>query len=251
MNNEIKQGIRRKFNRAASTYDDSCAVQQMICQYAIDLLLGCQKTFTHIADFGCGTGESTIQLMQHVAFDWCYALDFSEQLLLIAQNKLSQHAHLTWIHSDFEQLVTFPEPIDLIFSNMALQWSDDWIKTLCLWRTYLRPKGLLLFSIPIHGNFPELKADYKKSCLSQHDILGMLSRNDWELVAQENKMIQATFENQREALRSLKATGTNGQSVLNRHHAGLLPIKPEDFFIDPYLSQLTYNIGIYLIRKSA
>lgn len=249
MHNEIKQSIRRQFNRAAATYDQYCSVQQTICEYALQWLLGYRTHFSRIVDIGCGTGESTARLIQHLTFDQCYALDFSEELLSMAKSKLLGHLNITWVQSDFDQRIPVEKPFDLIFSNMALQWSDDLPATLGLWKEYLGQQGLLLFTIPIDGNFPELKPCYKKNFLSHSSILDMLSMNDWHVLAQANNTIQVAFENSQAALRSLKATGTNRHSTVNPGNQGLSRIRPETFFMDPRHSQLSYKIGTYLIRK--
>lgn len=251
MNNLSKQGIRRTFDRAARTYDAYCSVQQTIAQRAIRLLLAHQQVFDRIVDFGCGTGESTACLMQHVRATQCYAVDFSEQLLSVAKHKLADHLGITWIHGDFDQPISFAQPVELIFSNMALQWSSDVQYTLDLWNTYLAQRGLLLFSVPIAGNFSELKACYRKHFLSDSQMIALLSSRDGVLMAQDQLSIRQSFTSQYAALTSLKATGTNyhhGDALKGR---GLARVRPEIFFVDRDCSQLTYHVGIYLIRKTA
>ncbi len=245
----IKQRIRNTFNRSALTYDQYCAVQNTICRQSIQLLLNHQKVFDSIADFGCGTGESTRLLVKYVDFNHCYAMDFAERLLAIAQKKLSHISKIDWIQSDFDHAIKIPKPLELIFCNMGLQWSSDISKTIKLWHQYLNDHGLIVFSIPLAENFPELKKSFTPIFLNHNAVVDILKINGWHVVTQEFKYITVQFNNQFEALKALKATGANYNKSTHYEMQGLSPIKLDQIFVSPNLNQLTYEIGIYLARK--
>ncbi|OGV26051.1 MAG: hypothetical protein A3F18_08800 [Legionellales bacterium RIFCSPHIGHO2_12_FULL_37_14] len=249
MNSSIKNKIRTKFNRAAKTYDLHCIIQNAICQRSIQLLLSHQNSFKHVADFACGTGESTLYLQQHINFKKCYAVDFAEQLLTVAQNKVTNINHIDWIHSDFEHPLHVPHKLDLIFCNMGLQWSNDFSTTLCLWQQYLDKNGLLLFSIPIAGNFPEIKKNCKPTLLDHQQIINWLSENHWQHVTNEVDFFEKEFKSPIEALKSLKATGANYCKNNIRQASGLSPINLNEIFLCLNNHKLTYKIGIYLVRN--
>lgn len=245
----IKSKVRDKFNQAASTYDLNCSVQNSVCLKAIQLLLKHQNVFDYIADFGCGTGESTNSLLKHLECKRCYAADFARKLLMVARNKLSYIDKIEWIHCDFEEPIKLANALDLIFCNMGLQWSTDMINTLCLWRSYLKQQGFLLFSVPMAENFPELKEDIKPKFLTDKEITGIVASIGMNLVAKNFESFKASFTNQLQALKALKATGTNYNKTNIRPNQGLNTFKPDNFFKDPNVSELTYEIGTYLIRN--
>lgn len=249
MNNEIKGKIRNNFNRAASTYDQHCSVQNTICQHSIRLLLKHRIVFNNIADFGCGTGESTFHLMKYIKFNRCYATDFAEQLLAVAQSKFPDDVKINWIHGDFDQHIKINTPLELIFCNMGLQWSVDVSKAINLWHQYLKNNGLLLFSIPMAGNFPELRANCKPTFLTHLEIIDILSINNWQLVDFEFKHLKIKFKNSFETLNSLKAVGANYSKTMHQIVQGLSTINYKQIFLNPNLNQLTYEIGIYLAKK--
>ena len=249
MFDQIKNKVRDKFNRAALTYDQSCSVQNAICLQAIYLLLNYQRIFDNIVDFGCGAGESTRHLMKHLNFNYCYAVDLAERPLAVARSKLSYASKINWIHSDFDQPIRITKPLELIFCNMGLQWSNDIPRAIHLWQNYLNNQGLLLFSIPITGNFPELKEAFKPSLLNHKEIAYILKADGWHLVTQEFKSVEVQFNNQIEALKALKATGVNYNKTITHQRQGLTPLKLDRIFTNPSVNQLTYKIGIYLARK--
>ena len=245
----IKNRARNQFNRAALTYDLSCSVQNTVCLQAIQVLLNHQKVFDNIADFGCGTGESTNGLMKHLKCKRCYAVDFAEKLLTVARNKLSYIDKIEWIHCDFDQPIKISKPLDLIFCNMGLQWSSDVVKTLHLWQGYLKYQGLLLFSVPMAGNFPELKETIKPDFLTDREMTDALESNGLNLIEKKFERIEVQFTNQFGSLKALKATGTNYNKTNTSPTQGLKPLKPDHIFINSNVSQLTYEIGIYLVRN--
>ncbi len=245
----IKRRVRNQFNRAALTYDLYCSVQNTVCLEAIHVLLKHQKVFGHVADFACGTGESTSFLIKHLECSSCYALDFAEELLAVARNKLLCIDNIEWIHHDFEQPIKINKPIELIFCNMGLQWSCNVPKTLHLWQSYLKHQGWILFSVPIAGNFPELKETIKPNLLTDGEMTHLLESIGLSLITKHFKHLEVKYADQLEILRALKATGTNYNKTLTLPIRGLKSIKAKEFFVNKKVSQLTYEIGIYLVRK--
>ncbi len=248
MTNQIKKKTCQHFNKAAATYDAHCSVQNQICAHSLQCLRKFGSDFHYIADFACGTGESTLQLIQHLTFHQCYALDFAKQLLTVAHNKLVEYEYIEIIEADFEQPLLMMNNLDLIFCNMGLQWSNDIAKTLNLWHSYLDDNGLLLFSMPTSNNFKELVPEYKPKFMTHQKIVSLLSKQKWGLLLTDMTEIVQPFDHPLDALRSLKATGTNSNKGIYKR-LGLSPMKLEQVFIDPTDAKLTYQIGIYLARK--
>lgn len=90
-------------------FDLSKEIQEASIQKAVDL--------------GCGTGEQTALLTdkwKHVHFT---GIDSSAEMLAKAQPL--QSARLTFKQQTIEEFVSTSETWDLIFSNAALQWSDQ------------------------------------------------------------------------------------------------------------------------------
>jgi malonyl-CoA O-methyltransferase len=249
LTDQIKNKVRKQFNRASTTYDLNCSVQNTVCLQAIHLLLDYQKNFESIADFACGTGESTNNLMKHIDCKKCYAVDFAEKLLAVAQEKLSHIKKVQWLCHDYEKPIKRIPSLELVFSNMGLQWSGDALKTLSLWHTYLKPGGMLLFSLPLSGNFPELKGGCKPGLLTEKKLITDIGLAGFKLIRKSFASYETEFSNQFEALKALKATGTNNRKSLNSLTTGLKPLRVKDIFINENTKKLTYKIGVYLARR--
>lgn len=74
-------------------------------------------------DIGCGTGEQTRILSEKFADAEFLGIDSSEEML--AEGNQFQNDKLNFKQMPVEDLINSKEKWDLIFSNAALQWSDD------------------------------------------------------------------------------------------------------------------------------
>lgn len=249
MNVSTKEKIRMHFNRASRSYDQHCYIQNTVCERAINLLLKHKKNFSRIADFACGTGESTLRLTQGVDYEECYAIDFAENLLTLAEKKLNRVKNIYFFQKNFdEELFEIPH-IDLVFCNMGLQWSENLSTTMKLFHQYLLPDGVFLFSIPISGHFPEIQLPFKLILPDHETILQILLESKFTLLEYEIKTLPALFRTQLELLKSLKAVGANYNKSASQRQKGLSKIKFDRIFTHAKNILLTHKIGIYLARR--
>ena len=241
-----KERIKHHFNRAYKTYDDYCAVQNDASQRILELLMQHEFHFEEIADFACGTGESTLRLIKKIRYEKCYAIDFSDKLLNIAANKLPDTVRC--VLSDFDTSLFPNDSLGLIFCNMGLQWSLNLERTLSLFNRYLIKNGYFAFSMPVTGNFPEMKTEFKSLLFSFEQIIHILNNTGFKLVAHcDYKNIQL-FESYCYALKSLQRTGANFSPKSN--NKGLKRVNVREIFVeDCMVPKLTYHIGVFLCQK--
>lgn len=74
-------------------------------------------------DLGCGTGEQTAILTEKFPQAEFIGIDSSPEML--EKSKTLENDRLHFRMSTTEEMLTSDETWDLIFSNAALQWSDD------------------------------------------------------------------------------------------------------------------------------
>lgn len=251
MNCSITQKIRTQFNRCVRTYDQNCDIQCQVCDRAIELLLRYQNQFEDIADFACGTGESTLRLVQAVKYKNCYATDFAENLLFLARKKFNSQNQVVFVASDLNKPVIAASCLDLIFCNMALQWSTNLAQVVQLFYQCLKQQGILLFSMPIEGNFPEINLPFKPTLPSHETIIEILQRSDFIVLDCKITILSTPFASQFELLKSLKAVGANYCKSEKHRPRGLSKLNIEPIFNAPSHTQLTYKNGIYLARKQS
>lgn len=81
------------------------------------------KNFTHCLEIGCGTGKNTLTLLH--AADKVTAVDFSEEMLAIAKQKIFSE-NVSFITADITQKWDFAvEPFDLITFSLVLEHIED------------------------------------------------------------------------------------------------------------------------------
>lgn len=252
----IKNSIRASFDRAWQTYDDYCTVQQTTATHLLEVLLTQSRHYDTVADFACGTGINTQLLMEHIPlYSRLYAIDFSPKLLAVAENK-HKEAKMQYILSDFD-ISLFPQcHLDLIFCNMGLQWSLDLTHTLKLFHTYLNDEGIIAFSMPLCGTFPELKPPYKNTCHSVDYIQQLLAKLQFELLYFDQKVEVKPYAHALDAIKSIRAVGANCfiDKCPNQPPKGILPKRyVKEMFVcqDQDTVSLTYHLGIFLARKTS
>jgi trans-aconitate 2-methyltransferase len=75
-----------------------------------------------IVDLGCGPGNSTAVLAERWPTAAITGLDNSPDMLSAAHR---DHPGLTWVQSDIAEWALDTAPVDVVFSNAALQWVPD------------------------------------------------------------------------------------------------------------------------------
>ncbi len=140
-----KETVRHKFSRAADTYDEHAHVQQEVARRLFTLLP--DKQYRTILEIGCGTGNYTSLLVKKLPEARITALDFSPEMIQIAQKKTGSHP-VHFLCRDGENYLTGDTGcFDLITSNGALQWFDRPDLAFRHIQKRLTSPGLFLFSI--------------------------------------------------------------------------------------------------------
>lgn len=148
--------VRRAFSRSAATYDAAAQVQKIAearllesLEYLDDPALERQPP-QRILDLGCGTGSASRYMQKR----WPKAEVLSMDLALPMLQK-TRSASKTWnpftqvprpICADARRVPLAEGTVDILFSNLCLQWVEDLEGVLNSFRRVLKPQGLLLFS---------------------------------------------------------------------------------------------------------
>jgi malonyl-CoA O-methyltransferase len=151
MFNKIK--IADAFNQAAATYDQAAELQRIV---ACDLCARINTSAKIIVDLGCGTGFLTEKLAIKFPDAMIIGIDFANHMLHVAQKK-TQYKNITWLCADIDQLPLADAQVDLVLSNLMLQWSTNLFVSLTEISRILKPNAELYFSTFAPGSLHELK----------------------------------------------------------------------------------------------
>jgi malonyl-CoA O-methyltransferase len=160
-----KSLVRASFGRAARGYDEWAVMQRRIG----DRLLGCLSAapLPHrpkILDLGSGTGYCTRQLQQRQAS--VTGLDIAPQMLVTARSR--QLVDTAYVCADAEYLPVADDSIDLVFSNLMIQWCRDLQRLFGEVARVLQPGGLLVFSTFGPETLSELRAAWRQVDMHSH-----------------------------------------------------------------------------------
>jgi malonyl-CoA O-methyltransferase len=136
--------IRRAFSRAAPAYNAVAVLQHEVEARLLEQLDYVQTPPARIVDIGCGPGRASAALRKRWPKAHTIGLDLALPMLREARG--SWWRPLPRICADAQALPLADQSVDLLFSNLCLQWVEDLPATLAGFRRVLRPGGLLLFS---------------------------------------------------------------------------------------------------------
>lgn len=105
----------------------------------------------HVVDLGCGTGELTRDLHQHLGAASTLGVDSSDAML--ARTGAVAGAGLSFEKADISTWQA-PRPVDVILSNAALQWVPGHEQLLPRLIHQLAPGGQLAVQVPANDDHP-------------------------------------------------------------------------------------------------
>lgn len=155
--------IARRFNKAASTYDPVAVLQQQVGKSLLERLRGIRCCPQTILDLGCGTGYFEPLLKELYPTAKIVGVDKSSGMLSQAQLKETEHPlrGINWVNGCAENLPFSNHSFELIYSNLMLHWSNNFIGCLKEIHRILKPEGLLLFSMVGPDTLQELRYCWK------------------------------------------------------------------------------------------
>ncbi len=157
-----KTAIARDFGAASKTYNPAARLQRYMGQVMVGQILeqdclpeagaGCQ-----VLDLGCGTGWFTGQLAEMFGGpeSSVTGVDLSPGMLDYA--RAAGAAGIRWLVADAESLPLEDNSLDVVFSNLMIQWCIDSTGVLAECRRVLRPGGRLFISTLLDGTLDELR----------------------------------------------------------------------------------------------
>ncbi len=240
-----KRAIRAAFERAAAGYDHAAFLQQEVARRLDERLEVMKLVPTRILDAGCGTGFAVPLLRARYPEAHLIGLDLALAMLEQTRSRHGQAggwrawlsrltplssspSPLTLICGDIERLPLARDSVDLVWSNLTLQWVSDLPATLREVHRVIRPGGLFAFSTFGPDTLKELRQafagldgyEHVNRFIDMHDIGDMLVHTGFAHPVMEMEVITLTYADLRSLMRELKAIGAD--TVLKGRRSGLM-----------------------------
>jgi malonyl-CoA O-methyltransferase len=229
--------VRRAFERAASTCDAAAVLQREVGARMAERLGIIKLTPGAILDAGCGTGEALGELRTRYPAAQIFGLDLAWNMTLAARRRttpdlagersllarlLGARAAATvptprMVCGDITQLPLKAGCVDLVWSNLALQWVDAPPQAFAEFHRVLNVGGLLSFTTFGPDTLRELRAAFAavdaathvNRFVDMHDLGDMLVETGFADPVMDMEMMTLTYADATALMRELKALGAH------------------------------------------
>lgn len=232
-----KPAVRRSFGNAAKSYDGNAFLQREIADRLFERLEYIKLQPLTALDVGCGTGYATAKLRERFAAANIIGLDMAPQMLDAARTRAKsapwfkritgRAPALTWLCSDAEVLPFKNETIDLVISNLTLQWCDPERVAKEVARV-LKPNGLFMFTTLGPDTLKELRVAFRaiddkphvNKFVDMHDVGDILVHSGFADPVMDQEIVTLTYTELKPLLKELKGIGAH--NVLSGRSKGLM-----------------------------
>jgi len=218
-----KHEVRRAFSKAAARYDATAVLQREVCSRMLERLDYIRLQPKRILDAGSGTGWGTRQLAQRYPAARMVALDIAMGMLRSSRGrsgwwqKLFGGAKQLLLCADVEALPMPAQSVEMVWSNLTLQWCNDLPATFVELQRVLKVEGLVMFSTFGPDTLKELRTAFNgvdgynhvNRFADMHDIGDMLVAAGFAEPVMDMEYITLTYDNVKAVMQDLRSIGAH------------------------------------------
>lgn len=227
--------VRRAFSRSAASYAAAAQLQHRVearllesLDYLDDPALA-RAAPQRVLDLGCGTGSAAATMQKRWPKAQVLALDIALPMLQQARRGRSRWNPFMRtpqaVCADARALPVAEASVDVLFSNLCLQWVEDLDAVFAGFRRVLKPQGLLLVSTFGPDTLWELREAFGHADAAPHvspfaDIAGFgdaLVRAGFQQPVLDRDVETTHYADMPELMRELRAIGATNALQSRRH----------------------------------
>jgi malonyl-CoA O-methyltransferase len=189
-----KKAVASDFGGASASYEGAARLQRKMGDAMLETIAQPVPQDATVVDLGCGTGWFTRQLAQRFGAH-TVGVDLAPGMLAFAkaQSKALSKAPsnalrpetIQWLEADAERLPLAGQSVDLIYSNLMIQWCHNPQGVLRECQRVLRPGGQLWVSTLLLGTLQELQQAWTLADPHQQHVNGFISAADFAATTAE------------------------------------------------------------------
>ena len=226
MSNHIPQIDKRKllknFNLAAADYDDISLLQKYTGKELLERLQIVRLEPKRIIDLVSGAGHASMELSALYTGAEIIQLDIAENM--VRMSRRTPAAYQSYVCADAEAIPIKKQVVDLVFSNLMLQWSPDPGKLFSDVARVLRPGGLFIFSTLGPDTLRELKESWAavdnevhvNTFIDMHDFGDALLASGFAEPVMETDTVIINYETAKNLMLDLKHLGAGNVNRARR-----------------------------------
>lgn len=234
------QCMRESFERAAARYDEVAVLQREVGARMLERLDYMHINPACILDVGAGTGTQTALLKKRFRKARVVAMDIAQPMLRYARRRSGFMRPFHCLCGDMQHLPLAENSIDMLFSNLALQWATDLDEVFAEFKRVLKPGGMLLFSTLGPDTLHELRSSWSQvdgyshvnEFIDMHDIGDALLRAGLTEPVMDVERLTMTYADAFSLMRELKILGAH--NVTTERPRGLTGRKRIQAVADAY-----------------
>jgi malonyl-CoA O-methyltransferase len=212
--------VRRAFDRAAGTFDAAAVLPATVRDNLLARLDFMALTPRVVVDAGAGTGHASRALIRRYPKAQVIAVDFSARMLHAAGRQQSWLRRFARVCADAQRLPLADGSVDLILSNLMLQWCDP-TQVFTEFRRVLAPHGLLTFTTLGPDTLRELRSAWAEvdsrthvhQFIDMHDLGDALVRGGFAAPVLDVERYTLSYTDLRRLAADLKATGARNAAM--------------------------------------
>ena len=224
-----KNAIRLSFDRAASSYDKYAVLQREIESRLLERIEFRRHDPLKILDLGCGTGSASRTLAGQFPQANVIALDWSPAMLAKTAETGSESHHsageIGLVCADMHSLPLAARSADLIFSNLALQWSYDLPAVFSEFRRIMKADAMLVFTCFGPDTLYELKQAWRavddrphvNDHPDMHDVGDVLLAAGFRDPVMDTERLTLEYPDVMSLMRELKGIGAHNVASERKH----------------------------------
>src|SRR3569833_1966128 len=212
-----RPSIRTSLDRASASYEAAAVLQAWVFVVLLSRLELFKFQPQVVVDLGTGTGQGAEELKRRYRRALGVGLDMAPGMLREARKRQHLFRRFERVCADAMRLPFADSSVDVVFSNLTLQWCDPLDATLAEVRRVLKPEGFFAFSTFGPDTLKELRAAWAEAdgynqvnqFVDMHDV-GVALVRAWlvEPVLDVDR-IQLTYADTLGLMRDLKAIGAH------------------------------------------
>ncbi|AKO53205.1 biotin biosynthesis protein BioC [Marinobacter psychrophilus] len=231
-----KKAVASDFGGASASYEGAARLQRKMGDAMLETIAQPVPQDATVVDLGCGTGWFTRQLAQRFGAH-TVGVDLAPGMLAFAkaQSKALSKAPsnalrpetIQWLEADAERLPLAGQSVDLIYSNLMIQWCHNPQGVLRECQRVLRPGGQLWVSTLLLGTLQELQQAWTLADPHQQHVNGFISAADFAATTAEilpaaqwrSQMITLDYPTPMALMNELRQLGAGYKDIQRRKTA--------------------------------